>query len=322
MKPCLPVILATCLSVCLLLLSAGCSTTPAAPVHPHLARVEGSGAKLRLEKRPTAGSRFEWSGAVDGRGYATGPGTRTSYDKNGRKTQELDATFANGQPAEGPYELRQFSRERLARQTTGFYDASGKVLLSEKAAPGHDTPEAAYLAGQLAGALPLAGAPMLDPLELEPPPAAPGTPAGMAAAGALSPAPRTEPGAALPLEAVENAVIPRQRLARPGAEDARGKEEARGAARQQVTLESAVMNGIFFSSRSLALEELERHCLADIEARAEQSGHRLARIPGRKPRWTQAPQVVTRQVPVVNGKPREQYRATGGKLAAEYYLLQ
>lgn len=316
MKPSLPVLLATSLSVCLLLLPAGCSTTPAAPVHPHLARVEGGGAKLRLEKRPAAGSRFEWSGAVDGRGYATGPGTRTSYDKNGRKLQELDATFANGQPAEGPYELRQFARERLARQTTGFYDASGKVLLSEKAVPGHDTPEAAYLAEQLAGALPLAEAPMLDPLELDPPPAATGTPAGMAAAGARSPAPRTEPGAALPLEAGENAAIPRQRLARPGA------EEARGAARQQVTLESAVMNGIFFSSRSLALEELERHCLADIEARAAQSGRRLARIPGREPRWAQEPQVVTRRVQVVNGRPREQYRATGGKLAAEYYLLQ
>lgn len=298
MKPCLPVILTRCLSVCLLLLPAGCSTATTAPAHPHLARVEGGGAKLRLEKRPAAGSRFEWSGAVDGRGYATGPGTRTSYDKNGRKLQELDATFANGQPAGGPYELRQFSRERLARQTTGIYDASGKVLLSEKAAPGHDTPEAAYLAGQLAGALPLAGTPTLDPLEVNPPPS-----------------PLAEPGAAFPPESGGSLPIPRQRLARMGAGD------TRSAARQQVTLESAVLSGIFVPTRSLALEELARQCLEDIEDRAAKSGQRLVRVTESEPRWAQQPQLVTRQVQVFNGKPREQYRATGGKLAAEYYLL-
>lgn len=299
MKPIL-LLLSYCLSACLLLVQPGCSTTAKAPAHPHLVRVEGSGAKLRLEKRPASGSRYEWHGAVDQRGYATGPGTRTSYDKNGRKTQELDATFANGQPAGGRYELRQFSGERLLRQTSGIHDEAGKRVLSEKTTPhDHDTPESAYLSEQVVSALPLAQTATLDSQDVSP-----------------APAPLAEPDAALSLESVEGLPIPRQRLARTGAGD------SRSAARQQVTLESAVLSGIFFSSRSLALAELERHCLADIKARAAKEGPKLVPVPGSPPRWVQPPQVITRHTEVVNGKPREQYRATEGKLAADYYQLQ
>jgi hypothetical protein len=104
---------------------SSCTSVP--EEYKHVVIAKESGAKF-LNKEPLkAGRYYEWTGAVDRRGYATGPGTRTEYYADGKKTVEATGIFKNGFHI-GSVEFNVYDSDGvLGAHVVGNYDSRGQA---------------------------------------------------------------------------------------------------------------------------------------------------------------------------------------------------
>lgn len=106
-------------------LSSSCTMAP--PGYKRIELATNNGAKFwdMTSGHPDGGS-WQWEGAVDAKGFATGRGTRTTVSKDGQKFMEQDANFATGIRTEGATETRFYKNGVVTSRHSGWRDKEGK----------------------------------------------------------------------------------------------------------------------------------------------------------------------------------------------------
>jgi hypothetical protein len=113
-----------CIAITFPLIS-GCENVP--EDYKHVVVAKKSGAKFRESEPLAAGQYYEWTGAVDRRGYAAGLGTRTKYAVDGKKSVECTGLFKNGRHT-GSVEFNVYGSDGvLGAHVVGNYDSQGQA---------------------------------------------------------------------------------------------------------------------------------------------------------------------------------------------------
>lgn len=109
-------------------------------VTPVVTRNNGAKIHLLAGWNMQAGQTVEWSGAKDANGFATGPGTMTWYEVDGKKGSEMETNFVAGKP-HGSYLLRHYDHDKLNVETKGTYSNGVQVGASSAFYFQADTPK-------------------------------------------------------------------------------------------------------------------------------------------------------------------------------------